>query len=177
VNWVDITVLSVLALFGLRGFFRGFFREVFSLLGLIAGFTVAAAYERSLAVLFASFWNTSPLLLKGAAFVAIFFSVYFLLSLLGWFLHRSERLLFMKVLNRTGGIAIGVGKGTALAALAVFLLASSSLLPQPTREEFAGSYLVSPLSSLAENLIRFGREKVFAGQGAFQNSPANGLNL
>jgi uncharacterized membrane protein required for colicin V production len=144
---------------------------------LIAGFMVAAAYERPLAMLFASFWHASPLLLKGAAFLAIFFSVYFLLSLLGWFLHRSERLLFMKVFNRTGGIAIGVGKGTALAALAVFLLASSSLLPQPTREEFAGSYLVSPLSSLAERLIRFGKEKVFASEGPLQNSPASGLHL
>lgn len=173
-NWVDFTVLVILALFGLRGFFRGFFREVFSLIGLVVGFIVAAAYERPAAAFISTYWNTSPLLLKGAAFIAIFFSVYFLLNLIGWLLHRSEKLLFMKALNRTGGIAIGMGKGTALAALAVFLLSSSALLPQPTREKFAGSYLVTPLSRLAENLIRIGKEKVFAGDGAGQSSTSNG---
>ena len=173
-NWVDLTVLIILALFGLRGFFRGFFREVFSLVGLVVGFMVAAAYERPAAAFIASYWNTSPLLLKGAAFIAIFFSVYFLLNLAGWLLHRSEKLLFMKTLNRTGGIAIGMGKGTALAALGVFFLSSSSLLPQPTREKFAGSYLVTPLSRLAENLIRIGKEKVFVGDGAGQSSTSKG---
>jgi len=174
VNWVDLTVLIILALFGLRGFFRGFFREVFSLVGLVVGFMVAAAYERPAAAFIATYWNTSPLLLKGAAFIAIFFSVYFLLNLAGWLLHRSEKLLFMKTLNRTGGIAIGMGKGTALAALGVFFLSSSSLLPQPTREKFAGSYLVTPLSRLAENLIRIGKEKVFVGDGAGQSSTSKG---
>jgi membrane protein required for colicin V production len=173
VNWVDLTLLAILLLFGLRGFFRGFFRELFSLVGLIMGFMVAVAYERQVAAFFATHWNASPLLLKGAAFVAVFFSVYFLLNLMGWMLHRSEKLLFMKTLNRTGGIAIGMGKGTALAALAVFLLSASSLLPQPTREKFAGSYLVTPLSRLAENLIRIGKEKVFAGDGAGDSSTPN----
>jgi membrane protein required for colicin V production len=174
VNWVDLTVLVMLVLFGLRGFFRGFFREIFSLAGLIIGFMAAVAYERPAAGFIANYWNTSPLLLKGAAFIAIFFSVYFLLNLTGWLLHRSEKLLFMKTLNRTGGVAIGMGKGTALVAMAVFLLSSSSLLPQPTREKFAGSYLVTPLSRLAENLIRIGKEKVFAGDGAGQSSTSNG---
>ena len=137
----------------------------------------AAAYERPAAALIATYWKTSPLLLKGAAFIAIFFSVYFLLNLTGWLLHRSEKLLFMKTLNRTGGIAIGVGKGTALVALAVFLLSSSSLLPQPTREKFTGSYLVTPLSRLAENLIRLGKETIFAGDSSIRSSTSTGSRL
>jgi uncharacterized membrane protein required for colicin V production len=177
VNWVDLTVLVILALFGLRGFFRGFFREAFSLVGLVVGFMVAAAYERPAAAFIATYWSISPLILKGATFIGIFFSVYFLLNLIGWLLHRSEKLLFMKALNRTGGIAIGMGKGTALAALAVFLLGSSSLLPQPTREKFAGSYLVTPLSRLAESLIRLGKEKVFAGDGSSPSSTSNAFRL
>lgn len=177
VNWVDFTVLFILALFGLRGFFRGFFREVLSLVGLVVGFMVAATYERPAAAYLASYWNASPLFLKGAAFIAIFFSVYFLLNLIGWLLHRSEKLLFMKTLNRTGGIAIGMGKGAALAALTVFLLSSSSLLPQPTQEKFDGSYLATPLSRLAENLIRLGKERVFAGDSSSPSSTSNGFRL
>ncbi len=165
-NWVDLILLGFFALFGLRGYFRGFFRELFSLAGLVAGFMVAVAYDQEIAALFPSHWRISPFVQKGVAFVSIFFIVYFALNLIGWLLHRSEKLLFLKTLNRTGGIALGLGKGTALCALAVFLLNSNSLLPQPTRDKFEGSYLAQPLSKLGHDLIRFGREKIFTGDSA-----------
>ena len=176
-NWVDLTVLGVLLLFALRGFIRGFFREIFSLAGLVAGFMLAAAYERPASAFVATYWQTSPLILKGVCFIGIFFSVYFLLSLTGWFLHRSAKLLFLTTLNRAGGIAIGVGKGVAVAALAVFLLSSASWLPQPAREKLVGAYLVSPLSRLAENLIRIGKDRVLADPHAAEQSTTNAMRL
>lgn len=163
VNWVDLILLCVFALFGLRGFFRGFFREVFSLVALVAGFMVAVAYDQEIATFVSRHWQMSPLLLKGLSFVAIFFVVYFLLNLAGWLLHRSEKLLFLKTLNRTGGVALGLGKGAALAAMGIFLLTSTALLPQPTRANVESSYLAGPLTRLGQDLIRFGKEKVFAG--------------
>ena len=176
-NWVDLIVLIVLALFALRGFFRGFFREMFSLAGLVAGFMLAVAYERSASAFIASYWQMSPMLLKGMVFIGIFFSVYFLLSLIGWLLHRSEKLLFLKTLNRAGGIAVGVGKGMAVAALAVFLLSSSSWLPQATREKLIGAYSGSPLSRLGEGLIRLSKEKIFSDKNVSENSAASTLRL
>jgi membrane protein required for colicin V production len=164
VNWVDLILLCVFALFGLRGFFRGFFREFFSLAGLVAGFAAAVAYDEEFTRLLAQHWKTSSLLLHGVAFVAIFFAVYFLLNLAGWLLHRSEKLLFLKTLNRAGGIALGAGKGVALAAVAVFFLSSSSLLPKPTRENVERSYLARPLTQFGQNLIHIGKEKFFEGQ-------------
>jgi membrane protein required for colicin V production len=165
VNWVDLILLCLFALFGLRGFFRGFFREVFSLVALVIGFMVAVAYDQDIATFVARHWQVSPLLLKGLSFVAIFFIVYFLINLAGWLLHRSEKLLFLKTLNRTGGVAVGLGKGAALAALAIFLLTSTALLPQPTRANFDNSYLAGPLTRLGQDLVRFGKERVFAGDG------------
>jgi membrane protein required for colicin V production len=164
VNWVDLTLLCVFALFGLRGFFRGFFREVFSLAALVAGFMVAVAYDQEIAGLVSRHWRMSPLLLKGLSFVAIFFIVYFLLNLAGWLLHRSEKLLFLKTLNRTGGIALGLGKGAALAAVVIFFLTSTALLPQTTRANVESSYLARPLAKVGENLVHLGKEKVFAGE-------------
>jgi membrane protein required for colicin V production len=177
VNWLDLTILGVLALFGLRGFFRGFFREIFSIVGLIVGFMAAAAYEPRFSAFVAEYVQWSPLVLKALAFIAIFFSVYFLLSSAGWLLHRSEKFFFLKTLNRTAGVAIGMGKGTAVAAVAVFLLGSSSLLSAPTREKFATSYFAVPLSRLAEGMIRIGREKVFAAERASPQAPSQGFRL
>jgi membrane protein required for colicin V production len=164
VNWVDLTLFGVLALFGLRGFFRGFFREFFSLAGLAAGFTIAVAYDQNLAAFVSKHWQTSPLLLKGVSFVVIFFVGYFLLSLAGWLLHRSEKLLFLTALNRTGGVALGIGKGAVVIALAIFALHSTALLPSPARDDFTGSYLVEPLSRIGQGLVHFGKEKIFAGE-------------
>lgn len=167
-NWVDLIVIAILALFGLRGFFRGLFREVFSLAGLLCGFMLAVAYDRQVADLAAAYWKFSPLVLKGGAFIAIFFVVYFLFSVAGWLLHRSEKLLFLQTVNRTGGVAIGMGKGAALTALAIFFLSSAAWLPEAARENIAGSYFISPLSQLGEGLIRIGKEKIFSYDGAVE---------
>jgi membrane protein required for colicin V production len=160
VNLVDPVLLVILFLFGLRGYFKGLFREICSLAGLIIGFILAARYDEPVAAFAESYWKISPILLKGAAFVAVFFVVYFLFSSIGWLLHRSEKILFLHTINRMGGIAIGVGKGTAFAALIVFFIASASWIPIPAREQLQDSYLVPPLSRLAERMIRLGKEKL-----------------
>ena len=171
-NWVDLTLLGVFALFGLRGFFRGLFREILSLAGLITGFFAAARYGAVAAQYVAQHWQWSPLLLKGSGFVAIFFVIYFAFNLIGWLLHRSERMLFLQTLNRAGGVAMGVVKGAALAALAVFLLNSSSLLTQPARDSFESAYLVRPLSQFGKSLIKAGKDRMFTGDNP-SSAPAH----
>ena len=176
-NWVDLILLCVFALFGLRGFFRGFFREFFSLIFLTAGFMIAVAYDQEVAALISKYWRVSPLLLKGTSFVAVFFLVYFLLNLAGWLLHRSEKLLFLKTLNRTGGIALGMGKGAALIAVAIFFLSSTALLPQPTRENVETSYLAGPLARLGQGLVLFGKKKVFSGEDSESDAGTGAARL
>jgi membrane protein required for colicin V production len=177
VNWVDLILLGVFALFGLRGFFRGFFREFFSLVGLLAGFMIAVAYDREIAAFIFKHWRMSPLLLKGVSFVSAFFVVYFLLNLAGWLLHRSEKLLFLKTLNRTGGIILGMAKGVALLAMAVYFLSSAALLPGPTRENVQSSYLAPPLTKLGKDLVQLGKEKIFSGEDFEPSSSSRGARL
>ena len=105
-NSVDIILLSLLFLFGLRGYVKGFFREIFSIAGLIVGFMAAARYNHTVATLTEEYWKISPLILKGASFVAIFFAIYLCFKLLGWFIHHSGKFLLLQTLNRAGGIVI-----------------------------------------------------------------------
>ena len=158
-----MTLIIALALFGLRGYFRGLFREVLSIAGLVVGLLVAVRYE-TVAAHGAPYWNISPVILKGAAYIAIFFVVYFLFNAVGWLLHRSEKLLFLQTLNRVGGIAVGMGKGTVLAALMVFFAGSASWLPHGARDKIGGALLASPLTWVAEEIIRAGKEKMFPKQ-------------
>jgi membrane protein required for colicin V production len=161
VNALDIVLLSLLFLFALRGYVKGFFREIFSLAGLIVGFMAAARYNHIVATLSHEYWKDSPLLLKGASFVAIFFAVYVSFNLLGWFFHHSEKFLFLQTLNRAGGIVIGIGKGAAVMALIVFLMSSASWIPSSASKRIKTSVLVPSLSRLGEFIIRVGKERIF----------------
>lgn len=160
VNTFDIILLCFLFLFALRGFLKGFLREILSLAGLIVGFMIAARYNDAVAMLGQEYWETSLFVLKGASFVAIFFAVYLCFNLLGWFFHRSERFLFLQTLNRAGGIVIGIGKGAALVALIVYFMSSASWIPASASEKIKTSVLTPPLSRLAEVIIRVGKERI-----------------
>lgn len=163
-NWIDLTVIAVLTLFGLRGYFRGLFREVLSLAGLLAGFFIASRYSDAAAVWVGAHWSVNPFFLKGIAFIVLFFLVHFLFNLAAWLLHRSERLLFLKTVNRIGGVAVGLGKGTAITSLLVLFLVSASWLPDSTREKFDRALLVGPLAQLAGGILHVGKERLLAIQ-------------
>ena len=167
-NWVDIALLAIFSMFGLRGYFKGLFREVLSLSGLVVGFMVAVRYDDRVAALAVSYWTLSPFILKGAAFIAIFFVVYFVFSLAGWLIHHSEKALFLQTVNRIGGIAVGIGKGAAVMALIIFIVHTASWVPHSTKVKLDGAYLVSPLSRLGEGMIRIGKEKLFSDGNAAQ---------
>lgn len=164
-NWIDLILLCILFLFGLKGYLKGLLRESFSLAGLVIGFMVAVRYDAPMAAAGGFYWSVSPLVLKGAAFVIIFFVVYFLFNLVGWLLHQSQKILFLQTLNRVGGIAVGLVKGAAVTALLTFFVSSAAWIPQSTRERIEGSYLVPPLFRLGEEMIRIGREKLFPKEG------------
>ncbi|MBI2359977.1 MAG: CvpA family protein [Deltaproteobacteria bacterium] len=163
-NIIDPILLIFVSLFALRGYFKGLFRESFSLLGLIFGFMGAVRYDESLAMLLGEYWQMPLILLKAASFVGLFLLVYVLFGLVGWLLHRSAKVLFLQTVNRLGGVVVGAGKGTALLALAIFALASASLMPQGTKRIMDGSFLVPPLYQLARVIVRVGKANLLPSQ-------------
>lgn len=156
VNVVDLILLALLSLFALRGYFKGLFRESFSLMGFFIGLIAAVRYDEQVAVLLANTWDISPLILKVLSFVGLFFVVYFTFSLAGWLLHRSAPYLFLGGMNRVGGTVLGIGKGAVILGLAVFFLRSFSWVPQQTKQTMEDSYLAVPLYQFGQRLVRIG---------------------
>ena len=109
-NWIDLILLVVLFLFGLRGYFKGLFRETFSLGGLVIGFMVAVRYDEAVAAWAGFYWNVSSIILKGAAFVVIFFVVYFIFAVAGWVLHRAAKSALFADHQSSGGYRGGSGQ-------------------------------------------------------------------
>jgi membrane protein required for colicin V production len=129
VSILDSVLLFFLSLFAIRGYFKGLFREVFSLLGLFLGFTAAVFYNGLVSALWRESWGFSPLIGKALSFIAIFFVVYILLSMTGLLIHRSTGLL-LTGFNRAGGILFGTLKGAAFLALILFFIKSYSIVPE-----------------------------------------------
>ncbi len=169
-NWVDLTLIALFSLFGLRGYFKGLFREVFSLAGLVAGFIVAVRYNEYLAAPLEFYWEAPPVLHKAIAFVAIFFMIYFICSLFGGVLHRLEKTFFLQTFNRVGGVVIGIGKGAAILAFVFFMLVSTSWVSVETKDKMEASYLATPLARLGESIVQLGRETLF------RDSPGKALS-
>ncbi len=164
-NIIDPILLVLLSLFALRGYFKGLFREIFSLLGLFAGFMVAVRYDESVAALWTGYWKFSFIILKAITFIVLFFTVYFIFSLAGWLLHRFAKFLFLQGVNRVGGIVLGTGKGAAILALIIYFLISSSLMPGKMRKRMDESYLTPPLHQFAQGLIRIGKVTLLPQEG------------
>jgi len=169
VSIVDLILLLLLSLFAVRGYFKGLFLEVFSILGIIVGILVAVRYNGPASIFIQDYWKISPIILKGIAFVAIFFVVYFVLNLVGWLLQRSARYLFLGGFNRVGGVVFGTGKGAAFLALILFLVGSSSFIPQHIRQHVDDSYLVPPLNRIGQELVELGKETLFSYESEGQN--------
>lgn len=152
-NTVDTILLVLLVLFGLRGYFKGLFRETFSLLGLAAGFAVGARYDEVVAGL----WPGSPRLpffvLTAASFLLLFAGCYAGLSAVGWALHRLAPLLWLRPADRVGGLLLGTTKGLLVAAVLVFLLSSAPFTSASMARNLERSYLASSLYRWAEILL------------------------
>jgi len=169
VSIVDLILLLLLTLFAVRGYFKGLFLEVFSLLGIFAGIFIAVRYNGQASLLIQGYWKVSPIILQAIGFVAIFFVVYFVFNVVGWLLQRSSRYLFLGGFNRVGGVVFGTGKGAAFLALILFLVGSSSFLPQNIRRQVDDSILIPPLNRFGQELVELGKDTLFSYEPEEQN--------
>lgn len=118
-NWLDICVLLVIVLSSIFGLWRGFVREVLSLLAWIAAIVVARIYSPHLAPIFNSVTDNET-----ARYVLAFAILCFVTLLLGALVnHFMSRLISMAgllVTDRLLGAVFGVARGVLIVAILVF---------------------------------------------------------
>jgi membrane protein required for colicin V production len=163
-NRVDVILSIVLALFALRGFWRGFSREFFGFIGLIGGLVAAAAtYTRAVAYLPAAVpESVRPIV----AFAAVFFAVDLAANIAGVVAHHLLGVLFLSPVNRIAGAVFGAAKGAAMAAIALLLVRAYT--PSPALlVELERSTLARPLLGIAGEV----RQDVRAAAAAPDSPP------
>ena len=163
----DIVVCSILGLSLLSSLFKGFVKEVFSLLSYLGGFLLAIKYQGDFARVLMENISSKPIA-KVIAFVTIYVLAYIIISLIGkvirgMLVSGTKLSMFDRLM---GGI-VGFGRGMVIVIAVTFPL---QFFPEIMRTVTKGSetipYLVKALTFVNQNIGNF----------KFQN-PLNDFNI
>jgi membrane protein required for colicin V production len=150
-NGFDMLVVVVLGYCIIRGVFKGFIREVSSIVGVLGGFYAAYAHHRSVAPFFAG-WISDPVYREIAGFVVLFCGVFLAVLLIGALIRFLLRMALLGVLDRIFGAVFGVLKGVILVSLLFFFLVR--FLPPKGVAVVQGSKLSPFVNTVSKDIAR-----------------------
>lgn len=158
---LDIVFCVILGFLALRGIWRGLVREVASILGLLLGFFVANTYHAE-AVPYLEKWLAASGLASLAAYLGLFLGTVAAVFIVATLIRKILRVIMLGWLDRIGGGALGLLKGTLMCSIIV--LALTAFLPSKS-ELLLESRIVPHINSfntfLAEALPQDMRENFF----------------
>ena len=116
----DLVILIIIFCFGLFSLFRGFLKELFSIIGWIFAIILATSFTpfvlSKIQVMLPSI-SLSPLM----AGVLIALIVYILFRILGGLFQKKLGKANVSAINRSLGFLLGVAKGFALVCITIFI--------------------------------------------------------
>jgi len=120
-NILDFIILGLITFFIIKGIFRGFFREISSLAGIIVGFLIGNHYHPHMA-LFLKAYIPFEKFLPLISFIILFILVVIFFNLSGILLHHLFKKLLIGWLDRGLGIGLALIKGIIISYLLIVLL-------------------------------------------------------
>jgi len=117
---LDITIMVVLALMGLRGLLRGLIKEMAALTALVLGGWLAYRYHSVAAAPLKTLLPAAAA--EVAAFVLLLILVGLAAHLLGNLLTSLVKLALLGWVNRMGGIAVGLLEGSLLLGMVLYAI-------------------------------------------------------
>ena len=120
-NVLDFVILGVITFLVVKGIFRGFFREISSLAGIIFGFLVGNHYHPQMAALLKPYIPLEKSL-SLIGFIILFFLVFIFFNLLGILMHHLFKRLFIGWFDKSLGLGLALLKGIIICYLLIVLL-------------------------------------------------------
>jgi membrane protein required for colicin V production len=159
-NLLDIVLIIILLASMIYSGWRGFVRDVFSILAIIGGI-LFASHLYTLGASFLARWIADPPYARIAGFVLIFILAGLLICLAGSLLRKIIRMIHLGWLDRWAGVAFGLIKGVIITAVVVLALVAFL----PPKSEILGSSKLSPyfiqLARGATTLVPDGLKSLF----------------
>lgn len=119
-NTFDIIILSILLMSSMVAFFRGFIREMLSLVAWISAAVITFFTFEQAAVLLEPYIS-KPILAKGAAAVGVFLIALIGVSIINIFIVKAAKKADIGPLDRSLGFAFGLARGAFIVSVGFML--------------------------------------------------------
>ncbi len=150
-NWLDLTILALLAAFVVEGVMKGFVRQIVGLIALLLGILLGVWFYGS-AGSFLLPYVSKPAIAKLLGFVIVFVVVQLLGGLVGWTLAKAMKATGIGWLDRLMGAAFGSVKAALAGVVLVMVITAFPLKPLP--DAIAGSR-IAPYLIDASHVITY----------------------
>ena len=128
-NWIDITIIILLALAVGVGFKKGLVQEIVGIIALVAAFFLALVMHKAAAGLIVRLVPSIPKhIVPTVGFIVLFLAVFLGITVIGWLLSKLIKATPLDLADKIGGMAVGLFKGALMISILLLLLA---LLPLP----------------------------------------------
>ncbi|MBS3758245.1 MAG: CvpA family protein [Desulfobacterales bacterium] len=150
-NPFDMAIVVILGYCMILGIFKGFIKEVASIIAVIGGFYVAyTGYE--MLVPFLALWIETPAYQDIISFILIFLIVCLVINLIGSLLRMLVKLVLLGVVDRFFGVLLGALKGMLIVTLLYVLLIT--FLPIGGKQMVAESCLAPCVNTVSKAVLR-----------------------
>lgn len=148
-NWLDWTLLAVLAAAAVRGFFRGFIVEIASLVAVIFGIWAASRYNAHVGA-----WVGMDAEHEVISFIVTFIGVLILVHLLAKVITKAMDLAMLGLPNKVAGTFFGALRAAfVLSVVLNILMARAEVSGLVSRQTLDGSELHGPLRGFAPFIV------------------------
>jgi len=148
VNFFDYILIGIVGLSMLLSLWRGFVREIISLIGLLAAFLIASRTS-GVAGDFLIEWIPNSTTADIAGFTMIFVSIMIVVGLVGALIRKLVDMADLTATDRTLGMLFGIARGVLLIALSFLIYTSYS---EPN-QVWAKKSLLTPYALEASDLL------------------------
>ncbi len=122
-NYLDITLLTIILIITIRGLFRGLITELLILVGIIFGFFAATFFHGGLQSLILSLFPGVPdSIAKVIAFVLIFIGVNIVIRILVKLMNKIATFTFLQPINKIAGALFAFTKVTMILSILILVI-------------------------------------------------------
>lgn len=154
-NFFDVIVLALIVLLGLKGFFRGFIKEAFGLIGIVGGVFIASRLSKQVGDIvngIIPIENESTIMLVG--FVAALIAFWIVAYLLGIIVSKMSSLSGLGIFDRILGFTFGASKIFLIFSIIIFALSKIEAVNNKLQKKTAGSMMYPLLLSSGSYIIK-----------------------
>ncbi len=142
---LDFILGAALAALAVRGWLRGFVKEILDLIALVAGIWIAFRLSAPLGDFFTQSFGVTPEIARIGSGILLFFLFGVSLSVAAHFLTKVMKLPGLNMVNRVGGVVVAATWGLILVLVAVNILRVTPL-PESVGETMEESRVIQTIA-------------------------------